>query len=250
MRGSVLHSFRNAPPAFPTLNQQAAALINRCRADGVIVGVVANGKGGSGKSTVLLNTAIGYDKMRKRVLIIDADSEQKTASKWPRPERSGNPKVICCATVDIVNELAKMVGDFDVVLIDLAGRDDRAIAPVLSIADILISPSKPSLLDIPELDRFISVAKARNVPHIVIFNEATREVTAEHERLQKQFSEFAPYLPIAIQQLSAYRRVYAYGRGVLEITGPEPAKENFTRVFTEIAAVIASAHAQRVALLP
>lgn len=250
MRRDVLHNFRHAPLTIPALNQRAVELINQCRVAGVIIAIGANGKGGCGKSTLLLNAAIGYGKMGKRVLVIDADTEQKTASKWPRPERGGNnPTVISCDTVDIIVELAKVVGDFEVVLVDLAGRDDRAIAPVLSIADILISPSKPSHLDMPELERFISVAKARNVPHIVIFNEATRETTAEHERLQVEFAQFAPYLPIAMQQLSAYRRVYAHGRGVLEIVGSEPAKENFARVFAKMAQVIAKAHAQRVALL-
>lgn len=250
MQRPVLNSFRVAAPAMPTLKQHAVALINRRRAAGLIVVVVANGKGGCGKSTVLLNTAIGYDRMRKRVLIVDADSEQRTASKWPRPAWSGNPKVISCDSVEIIDRLAHSVDGYDVVLIDLAGRDDRAIASVLDIADILISPSKPSHADMSELDRFINVAKARKVPHIVIFNEATREMTAEHGQLQQRFSEFAPYLPIAIQQLSAYRRVYAHGRGVLEIIGPEPAKQNFARVFSKIDDVIAKAHAQRVALLP
>lgn len=249
MRQAVLHNFRHAEYAIPGLNHRAVEIINRQRVAGLIVAVVGSGKGGSGKSTLLLNTAIGYDKMAKRVLIIDADTEQKTSSKWPRPHRSGNPTIISCTTADIINELAKIVGGYHVVLIDLAGRDDRAIASVMAIADILISPSKPSHLDILELDRFIRVAKASDVPHIVVFNEATREITAEHEQLQRQFSQFAPYLPIAVQSLTSYRRVYAYGRGVLEITGVEPAKENFARVFAELSAVIATAHAQRVALL-
>lgn len=251
MRRVLLHNFHHAPPNMPALNQSAVDVINRRRAAGVIVAVAANGKGGCGKSTFLLNAAIGYAKMGKRVLVVDADTEQKTASKWPRSEWGGkNPTVISSDTVGIIGELAKLVGAFDVVLIDIAGRDDRAIAPVLDIADILISPSKPSPFDLPELDRFISVAKARNVPHIVIFNEATREMTVEHERLQEAYAQFAPYLPIAVQQLSAYRRVYAHGRGVLEILGPEPAKENFARVFAMAVQVIAEAHAQRVALLP
>jgi chromosome partitioning protein len=251
MRRVVLHNFRNASHTVPMLKQRGVELINRRRAAGVILAIVANGKGGCGKSTLLLNTAIGYGRMGKRVLVIDADSEQKTASKWPRPSGTADgPTIISCDTVDIIGALARMIGGFDVVLVDIAGRDDRAVAAVLGIADILISPSKPSPLDMPELDRFISVAKVRNVPHIVVFNEATRETTAEHERLQEAYAQFAPYLPIAIQQLSAYRRVYALGRGVLEILGPEPAKENFARVFARMRQVIVEAHAQRIALLP
>jgi hypothetical protein len=121
---------------------------------------------------------------------------------------------------------------------------------VLEIGDILISPTKPSRQDLQELDRFIRVARAKSVPHIVVFNEATRETTGEIAQLQEEFSRFAPFLPIAMQQLSAYRRVYALGRGVLEIRGPDSAKDNFSRVFNQIAIVVAQAHAERVLALP
>jgi hypothetical protein len=52
------------------------------------------------------------------------------------------------------------------------------------------------------------------MPHPVVFNEATREATVEIDRLKQEFAEFAPFLPIALRQLSSYRRVYPYGRGV------------------------------------
>src|SRR5690554_5301606 len=111
MRRVLLHNFHHAPLNMPALNQSAVDVINRRRAAGVIVAVAANGKGGCGKSTFLLNAAIGYAKMGKRVLVIDADTEQKTASKWPRSEWGGkNPTVISSDTVGIIGELAKLVG--------------------------------------------------------------------------------------------------------------------------------------------
>jgi chromosome partitioning protein len=249
MRRPILNSFVAQASAVPPLNPKAAAIINAHRAAGVIVGVVANGKGGCGKSTVLMNTAIGYGWEGKKVLIIDADLEQLTAGKWPRPEGSENPTIITRPTAEIIGTLARFIEGYDIVLIDLPGRDDLAIASVLEVADILISPSKPSHQDLSELDRFIRVAKARGVPHVVVFNEATRELTGELARLREEFSRFAPFLPVAIQQLSAYRRVYAHGRGVLDISGAHPAKQNFERVFEKLAQVIAEAHAQRVAVL-
>ncbi|KFC68182.1 putative ParA protein [Devosia sp. LC5] len=231
-------------PSFSAVGAtRATDTINVERRRGAIIAVVANGKGGCGKSTLVLNMAIGYGQRKQRVLIIDADIEQKTASKWPRPAGLAGPVVVASPTVEILDRLAAVIGHYDIVLIDLAGRDDRAAAPVLAVADILISPAKPSHQDLSELDRFIRVAKAKATPHLVVFNEATRETTGELSQLVQEFSQFKPFLPTAMQQLAGYRRAYAYGRSVLEYKQAHPAKENFCRVFRQIEAAISQARA-------
>lgn len=238
MRRPSLSTLSNISIA-PKLGQRAAAdAIHAQRQKGSVIAVVANGKGGVGKSTLVLNLSIAFVGRKKRVLIIDADIEQKTACKWPRPAGLAGPVVVSWQTGEIVERLARVIEQYDVVLIDLAGRDDRAAAPVMAIADMLISPTKPSHQDLFELDRFIQVAKAKKIPHLVVFNEATREMTLELAQLVDEFARFKPFLPTAIQQLTAYRRAYAYGRSVLEYKGPHPAKQNFERVFTQIDAAI------------
>jgi chromosome partitioning protein len=225
------------------LRPRSADIIDEHRHAGTAVAVVANSKGGCGKSTLVLNMAMGYVLQDKRVLVVDADTGQRTVGKWPRAVGLCGPTVVSWQTVDILDKLAKVINQYDVVLVDFAGRDDRAVAPLIAVADILISPSKPSQQDLQELACFIRVAKAKGVPHIVILNEATREATDELARLVAEFSQFKPYLPVAIQQLTGYRRAYSLGRSVLEYNGAHPAKENFRRVFTQIDAVIRKARA-------
>ena len=238
MRRPLLSAGLSGPSFSAVGARRATETMNAARRRGAIVAVVANGKGGSGKTTLVLNMAIGYDQRKQRVLIIDADIEQKTATKWPRPVGLASPVVVAWPTVEILDRLAAVIDNYDVVLIDVAGRDDLAAAPVLAIADILISPAKPSHQDLSELDRFIRVAKAKATPHLVVFNEATRETTGELAQLVEEFSRFKPFLPTAIQQLAGYRRAYAYGRSVLEYKQAHPAKENFGRVFRQIDAAI------------
>src|SRR5690606_4790754 len=116
-----LHSFR-PPGAVPVaFRPRAIGAIEFCRTQGVIVLTVANSKGGCGKSTLTLNTAIGYARQRRKVLIVDADGEQGTLRKWPRPIDIGNPTVIACSASDVIDTVARHIGDYDVVLIDTAG---------------------------------------------------------------------------------------------------------------------------------
>lgn len=240
-----LHSFR-LPGAVPvSFRPRAIGAIELCRAQAVIVLTVANSKGGCGKSTLTLNTAIGYARQGKRVLIVDADGEQGTLRKWPRSMDIGNPTVIACSASDVIDTVARHIGDYDVVLIDTAGRDERMMAAILDISDILVSPVKPAHQDLLELGRFIRVARARDVPTIAVFNEATRGKTAELKQLAAAFKAYGPFLPVAMQQLSSYRRVYPFGRGVLEIGREDPAKENFARVFAALGRAVDRAHAER-----
>lgn len=227
------HVLSTLPVSFG-MSSRAVALINAQRDRGTLIVAVANGKGGSGKSTLATNVAIGYGLKKMKVLLIDADIEQRTVSKWPRPPGLFGPIIVKWSTAGILERLAAVIERYDVVLIDFAGRDDRAAAPVFSVVDVLVSPAKPSLQDLDELHRFIDVAKATGTPHVVVFNEATREATSELAAFVKQFAHCKPFLPTAIQQLSAYRRVYARGRSVLEFPQTHPAKQNFERVFSQL----------------
>lgn len=234
MRRPILSHLLSGTGLHVVPGHRAMDIIDARRKAGSIVAMIANGKGGSGKSTLTMNMAIGYGLQKKRVLVVDADTEQQTVSKWPRPAGLFGPTVVAWPTADILDKLAAIIDQYDVVLIDMAGRDDRAAAPVMAIADMLISPAKPSHQDLSELDRFVRVAKAKSVAHLVVFNEATREMTAELGQLVEEFAQFKPFLPTAMQQLAGYRRSYAFGRSVLEYKGAHPAKENFDRVFRQI----------------
>lgn len=237
MRRPILSQLVSGVAIHAVLDQHAIRISSAKRA-GAIVLLIANGKGGSGKSTLALNLAMAYRMQGKRVLVIDADIEQRTVGKWPRPPELAGPTILVLPTSQIVAKLAELISGYDIVLIDMAGRDDRAAGPVMSIADLLISPAKPSHQDLLELDRYIRLAEAKGVPHVVIFNEATRESSAELRQLVQEFSRFKPFLPVALQQLQGYRRAYSFGRSVLEYRPGHPARENFIRAFDRIDAVI------------
>jgi len=132
--------------------------------------VVANEKGGSGKSTIAMHVAIALIKAGKRVATIDLDSRQRTFTTYVENRRawaqqSGRslelPEHYCVegrsdfpATEDRAAEckaLADTVhlqaNSCDFIIIDTPGHDSYLTRLAHSMADTLITPLNDSFVD-------------------------------------------------------------------------------------------------------
>jgi chromosome partitioning protein len=135
--------------------------------------VVANEKGGSGKSTVAMHVAIALIKSGQRVATIDLDARQKSFTHfvenrraWARqidrdleiPEHFSFGNVHyptaqdeaagCKALTDAIDALGRRCG---VVVIDTPGHDNYLMRRAHSLANILITPLNDSFVDLDVL---------------------------------------------------------------------------------------------------
>jgi len=122
--------------------------------------VFANEKGGTGKSTSCVHTAVALSMQGRKVALIDLDARQKTAARYlENREATAKRRGITLPTPafiayggDDVGELdalvARMSEDIDFLIVDTPGRDDVLARHIATRADTLVTPINDSFVDL------------------------------------------------------------------------------------------------------
>lgn len=138
--------------------------------------VVANEKGGSGKSTTSIHLSVALLKAGYRVATIDLDTRQRTLTRFyenrasfarhaswavelPRhfaPDRAEGESLYANESADFAT-FAEAIGEveheYDFVVIDTPASDSYLMRLAHSLADTLISPMNDSFIDMDVLSR-------------------------------------------------------------------------------------------------
>lgn len=188
--------------------------------------VVGGIKGGSGKTTIATNLAV-MRSIEKKVLLVDAD-EQRSAWDWSQQREDYEPDLlkgffatVCMSGKSIHSNLAKLMSDYDDIIVDTGGRDTTSQRSALCIADRLILPFKPSSIDIwtlgaikvildecvnDELETYAVISQADPVGRD---NDEALEILQELDSVQT--------IDSMIGNRKAFRNAAAEGLGVCEL---------------------------------
>ncbi len=122
--------------------------------------VFANEKGGTGKSTTAVHTAIALAASGHRVAALDLDQRQRTMTRYlenrdatmRRLERQ-LPGALYEGLEDqtkagLEAAVARLSADVDVLVIDTPGRDDPVARSAILMADTLVTPMNDSFVDL------------------------------------------------------------------------------------------------------
>lgn len=121
--------------------------------------VIANPKGGVGKSTLATNLAGWHAHCGHRVMLGDIDAQQSSRA-WLALRPPGLPKIDAWDIVD--GRIARPPkGTTHVVLDTPAGLDGKQLDEVLRIADKLIVPLQASMFDILATQAFLEKLLAK-----------------------------------------------------------------------------------------
>jgi chromosome partitioning protein len=120
--------------------------------------VFANEKGGTGKSTTAVHTAIALAATGRRVAALDLDTRQRTMTRYLENRDATMrrlDKALPQATYCVLEEgaafedaIARLAADADILVIDTPGRDDALARDAILKADTLVTPMNDSFVDL------------------------------------------------------------------------------------------------------
>lgn len=146
--------------------------------------VVANPKGGVGKSTVATNLAGALARSGRAVMLGDVDRQQ-SARQWLGLRPATLP-VIQSWDIAPNGVVRPPKGVTHVVLDTPAGLHDKKLDSVLAIAERVLVPLQPSLFDIQATHAFVQELRARKPKaRVAVVGNRVKETTVSADHLRQ-----------------------------------------------------------------
>ena len=202
-----------------------------------MITVIANLKGGSGKSTVTFNLAIWLKMKGEEVVAYDLDPQQTLKDvSLVRKEDGTEPEL----EVNIINDacIREHLSKHSChVLVDVGASNMDAMKIAVSIADRVIVPVQPSQPDVWATQRFLKIIKDacadNNDPELIAFinradtHHAVRE-SDEAEQALMMLEEFR-VIPNRLCQRTNFRRTFSEGLSIFELSEKSKSADEFDR---------------------
>ena len=174
--------------------------------------VVANPKGGVGKTTLSTNIAGYYASRAKAVMLGDVDRQQ-SARTWLALRPAGLPRI---SAWDVTHDeiVRPPKGTTHVVLDTPAGLHGKRLDEVMKVADKVLIPLQPSIFDIHATHEFVSqlIAHRRSAKvQLGVVGMRTREGTISTDQLRNFLQDLGVPLLGFLRDTQNYVHLAAHG---------------------------------------
>lgn len=176
--------------------------------------VIANSKGGVGKSTLAVHLAAWLSHQGHRVTLADCDTQQ-SSSEWIREARPEVKAVRLDNPDTILNELPVLAQDTDFVVADGPGGHIETRRALLLRGDLAIVPCKASMLEVRALATATDVVRqAQDIrggpPEAII----VLSMVGKNYRLTQDMKDAAAALSLPLASTAMIlRQIYADAPG-------------------------------------
>lgn len=185
-------------------------------------------KGGVGKSTTAVNTAVELMRLGNRVALVDADPNTTTSVTWVNDRDDRSPELPSIMGFqrkgNLRSFLLTMAEDYDAVIVDVGGYDSQEMRTAATASDLLVVPMTTSPIDLDPLARFVELIKAFKdfnpglVARALLTQVPTQSLSKRLDIAREQLADY-PELPMfdtVTHRRNAYVDVMPLGRGVVE----------------------------------
>ena len=203
-----------------------------------MITVIANLKGGSGKSTVTFNLGLWLQMKGQPVVAYDLDPQQTLTdvAEVRREEGYAPPLQVNQPRGSLLDDM-KYHPQQTQVLVDVGASNMDAMKLALSVADRIIIPVPPSQPDVWATQRFLNIVNEldnSNKPEMRVFvNRAdTHRAIKESDETEAVLEQLpgVKLIPQRLYQRTVYRRSLSEGMSIFEISRRSKAVDEFNRL--------------------
>ena len=198
-------------------------------------------KGGSGKTTLAVHTAVAAQSAGIPVMMLDTDPQQ-SALQWSQQRKSPQPVVRSMAPTRLPGVISGAAADGYVVIVDTPGLTEPGIASIVALADLILIPCQPSFFDLTGILSTVALVQGASCPAALVLNMCrpqVREVPESREVLQ---TYPIPLAPVSLGHRIAFARAVAAGQGVTEYEAGGEAAREILALWTWIATQMGVTH--------
>jgi chromosome partitioning protein len=176
-------------------------------------------KGGSGKTTLAVHTAVAAQEDGERVVIVDTDL-QKSATTWSDARQSDTPAVAPVAATALPDVIKASRHDaITLCIIDTAPHAAPDAARVAALADLVAIPCRPTAFDLAAAGSAVEIVKAAGVRAVFVLSACPLRAPEIAETRAVLEGYGFPVAPVSISERRAFARAVASGRAVTEFDG-------------------------------
>lgn len=184
--------------------------------------VVASQKGGVGKTTVAAHLAVQASMVGQGpAVLIDTDPQGSLSEWWDarKDEYQRNEEALALATTrldDLPARLAELRRNgASVVVIDTPPAITTSILQVITIADLVVIPARPSPHDLRAIAATMKLTRMTGKPFLFVVNGATSRANITAQAVAA-LSEHGHVAPVILYQRTDFAASMIDGRTVME----------------------------------
>ena len=173
-------------------------------------------KGGSGKTTLAVHSAVAAQEDGGSVLVIDTDV-QKSAATW-REARADQLPLVAAIPVSQLHDVMEAARHEGVTycIVDTAPHATPEAARIATSVDLVVIPCRPTAFDLAAAGSAVQIVKAAKARAVFVLSACPfRAPEISETRLVLESYGF-PVSPVEITDRRAFARAVATGRAVTE----------------------------------
>jgi chromosome partitioning protein len=198
-----------------------------------VIVTVGNTKGGVGKTTLAFQLALARALAGRDVLMVDGDRQGSSQTAVAiRAEAGRSPSLSCVSFPDgkiLRDQVQKLAGKYQDVVIDAGGRDSTALRAALSLSDLLIVPFLPRSVDVWALGDIAALVDEANsvrdgLRAYAVLNAADPGASSDNTDAAAAVADFPQLalLDTPIRRRKAFANALGFGLSVCELAPRDP----------------------------